>query len=111
MSVHDNWDSPSVRLEADTATLIAGTTPLVMLIADTTHRGIDPFAAHFNSSSAPLSLTLSPIHACATWRTMPCHQANLATFWGGDVAHVDKRIDDERMNDKQMNEQMNEQTK
>ena len=34
MSTHDNWDPPSVTLTADTAMLVAGTTPLVMLIAD-----------------------------------------------------------------------------
>ena len=35
MSVHDNWESPSVMLVADTAMLVAGTTPSVTLTADT----------------------------------------------------------------------------
>ena len=108
-SVHDNWDSPSVTLEADTATLVAGTTPLVMLIADTTHRGINPFAAHFNSSSVPLSLTLPPMPVPPG---EPCPATRPPSLlFGGDVAHVDKHIDDERMNNKQMNKQMNEQPK
>ena len=78
MSAHDNWDPPLVMLAADTAMLIAGTTPLVMLIADATHRGIGP------------SLMPTSVPPC---KPEPDIRPPLLLH-AGPVAHVDIYMDD-----------------
>ena len=78
MSIHDNWDLPLVMLVADTTKLIAGTTPLVMLTADTAHRGLDP------------SLMPTSMPPC---KPEPELQPSLLLHMG-PVAHVDVYVDD-----------------
>ena len=78
MSTHDNWDPPSVTLTADTAMLIAGTTPSVTLTADATYQGIDP------------SLTPTPVPPC---KPEPDIRPPLLLH-AGPVAHMDIYVDD-----------------
>ena len=61
-SAHDNWDPPLVTLAADTAMLIAGTTPSITLAAAATHRGINPSLTP--TLLPPANLNLTSGHPC-----------------------------------------------
>ena len=84
-SIHDNWESPSVMIIADTAMLVAGTTPLVMFIADTAHQGLN--TAHLGLDPSLMPTSVPPC------KPEPELQPSLLLHVG-PVAHVDVYVDD-----------------